>query len=399
MTADTIVRNTPTPLFNHVAINSPLPLGPEVTFAIRKDALFATDLLIRGLSALPAAKSGRVKVTDVVSDAYRDWGHSVLKSFAQHLDYDQYDTKKGMPHALRVMFFGAGELAKSTIQNAYDMAQPHLSDKGIPLLVSLDDMITKEDGSKFPEIAFSRLFTLDGEEKDYVARPGHKPVAEQIQNIAQLAKEISIKTGQRTPIVLLEDNVRRAKMLNWVIDLMDKHGVFAHADLVGISTSFCNATQAERNNIKYNGRIVPVAAVKDCDTNYVIDVATTRDLMFDGFVTEFEGTIGRLPGIFMDVAKRFKIAPDRADDFRREIINANIAFCNAIEKSFGIQPPLAWFDGGPIIAKIAGISINTPMVDLLRSTQNGMLVRKAANDDHVFVKAAKAGVPCYPPIP
>lgn len=385
--------------FKQAAVNTPILTSKDLVFAIRKDAIFAANLLIDGLSGLDTVRDGSVNVSDAVSAAYKKWGHTVLTSFSRHLDYAQY----GHTESLSVMFYDAADLADRTIGNAFELAKPHTRGKVTPLLVSLDDMIVQSDGSKFPEIAFSRLFSLDGrEELDYVARPGHKPVPEQIADIAERAKLMAQSSGVHTPIILLEDNVRRAKMLNWVIDLMDKGGVFENAVMAGISTSFCNAVAEERSKINHNGRHVPVQAVIDCDTKTVIEVATTRDLMFDGFVTQHEGMIGRLPGIFMDVEKRFKIAPGHAKDFRQEIVRANIAFCNDIETSFGVKPPLAWFDGGPIIARIMGCSLETPMVDIMKRAQHGLEHVCPANDDNkgsALVACAKAGVPCFPPLP
>jgi len=392
MTADQIVVPLPAAQFKHASALAPMPLGPEVTFAIRKDALFATDLLIQGLSRLPEVKNGNIDIAESVSDAYRDWGHSVLQSFSRYLDYDQYGVRENNSRSLTVMFYDATELAAHTIQNAYELAESHLKQPNArPMLVSLDDMIHQADGTRFPEIAFSRLFSLEGDEMDYVARPGHRPVEDQIKRIAQLAEHMAGKYGQPVPIVLLEDNVRRAKMLNWVIGKMDEAGVFKHAILAGISTSFCNAKEEERSKILHNGNPVPVKAVKDCDTNCIIDVATTRDLLFDGFVTQHGGLIGRLPGIFMDVEKRFKIAPKHAQAFRHEIIDANIKFCRDIEKSFGVNPPLSWFDGGPIISKISGIPPYTPMTQVMHSAKVGIFRKSAANDDPTYQSVNEDG--------
>jgi len=391
MTADQIVVPLPTAQFKHASALELMPLGPAVTFAIRKDALFATDLLVQGLSRLPEVKNGNIDIAESVSDAYRDWGHSVLQSFSRYLDYDQYGVRENNSRSLTVMFYDATELAAHTIRNAYELAEPYLKQPDAPMLVSLDDMIHQAD-APFPEIAFSRLFSLEGDEMDYVARPGHRPVEEQIKRIAQLAEYMAGKYGQPVPIVLLEDNVRRAKMLNWVIGKMDEAGVFQHATLAGISTSFCNAKEEERSKITHNGNVVPVKAVKDCDANCIIDVATTRDLLFDGFVTQHGDLIGRLPGIFMDVEKRFKIAPKHGKAFKSEIIDANIKFCRDIEESFGVNPPLAWFDGGPIISRIAGISQMTPMTDVMQRAKTGLFGKFAANDTGLSQEAAPAAV-------
>lgn len=387
MTVDTAAIH-----FNNSANPAPTPDSNKcVTFAIRTDALHATDLLVSGLADLTDVKSGAINASKAVKNAYRDWGRDVLESFARNLDYKQYGLD-GETRALNVRFFDAPDLAKRTIENAEQMN----GDGPAPFLISLDDMITREDGSKYPEIAFSRLFSLDGrEEISYVERPGHAAIEYQLENIAEQLKAIHAETGQRVPMVLLEDNVRRAKMLNWVIDRMEDNGVFKHGELIGISSSFCNAKTEELNKIVFEGKVIPVMAAETCSSDWIVDVATTRDLLFDGFVTEYRGTIGRLPGIFMDVATRFKIAPERKDAFRREIINANIRFCDAIEKEFGTTPPIAWFDGGEILSKIFNCPLETPMTDILKRTMNGLQLNGNDNTITEAQKRVAIGPVCY----
>ena len=167
------------------------------------------------------------------------------------------------------------------------------------------------------------------------------------------------------PIVLLEDNVRHAKMLNWVIERMERHNIFEHGDLAGISTCFCCAANEEREAIKYRGQTVPVTAVVDFKAAK-IDVATPRDLMFDGFVVETPAGVGRLPGIFMDVAKLFKIKPSRADVFEKEVRKANVAFCESMEEKFETPIPLKWTVGAEAISHVTGYSLETSMARVMK---------------------------------
>lgn len=342
--------------------------GGSLAYAIRTDADHATEGL-RGQLARYLSEQGysgrEALIQQQVNVAYQRWGHQVLSILAECIDYDQYELPLDSS-SLDVHFYRSREMSAVTIANAQKLAQECGADPAKVCYVSLDDMIPAI-GRNFAEVAFSRRFSLDGKtEHGYVQRPGHAPLEQQFA--ALNAKLAELRTPDaKTPIVLLEDNIRRAKMINWLIGQMEDHGVFENAELLGISTVFCSAGPAERAKIVHNNRIIPVRAVAD-HTGHKVDVTTTRDLLFDGFVVEINGELKRMVGLFMDVVSRFKVSPQRADEFRSRVAEANIRFCDDLENVFGVKPPLAWFDGGDAVAAVTGKDTMTPMRDVLAAT-------------------------------
>lgn len=348
-------------------------------FLIRTDARFATDGFRKNLlCALSGNSSGPIfngrstghEMTQMEADvlasvhnAYREWGHSVLGSISRHVNYDLYNISNS---ALSVDFFDSHALAEKIAKNADEFlaSTPGYDETTPTVYVSLDEMF-HECRSPWAEIAFSRLFSLKGDQQfGYTARPGKKPIDEQLNDFVQQVKDLKDMTGQDVKIVLLEDNVRHAKMLNWVIDLMDKKGVFEHASVACISTCFCSASEQERAAIVSNGKSVPLVAAAEWDSKS-FEVSTPRDLFFDGYVVEVDGETTRLPGIFMDVEKLFKVCPEKVEEFTEEIRGASLRFCEQMEKEWGINPPLAWFTGAKAIAHITGKSLETPMSEIL----------------------------------
>lgn len=360
--------------FNHIThYDSARPFS-GLTFALRTDANHATGALKANLlnhfnsAANPAMKD---RVRHIVHQAYRKWGHSILKALATDLDYERYGLTQQQNQFLDAHFYNAKALADDAVaKGAALIKQSRGRKKNAPVFyVSLDDMIdpqTEYSG----EIAFSRLFTHDGAKQlGYVARPGKPVLEDQLQAVHDIAKNYHKTHGQKLQIVLLEDNVRHAKMLNWVIDLMNKQGIFKHADLGGISTCFCCAPEEERDAIKFRGKTVPLTSVVDYG-GAVVDVVTPRDLLFDGRVVEYGDETGpltgRLPGPFMDSASLFKINPEREAAFERRVIHANIKFCATLERKFGIDLPVSWFAASPVIAATTGCDPQDRMIDVLR---------------------------------
>jgi hypothetical protein len=164
----------------------------------------------------------------------------------------------------------------------------------------------------------------------------------------------------------MEDNVRHAKMLNWVIDLLDQEGVLDHAHIAGVSTCFCCASEDERKNLRHKGRVIPVIAAVDYGT-HTVDVMTPRDLLFDGYVVQTNTKTARLPAVFMDIEKLFKIDPAKTATFQNSVLNANLAFCKTIEKTFGTPPLLSWFTGADAIAYMTRFPLDTPMEDVINA--------------------------------
>jgi hypothetical protein len=375
--------------FNEVANNNGLGSSGGLTLAIRDDEHDVTAVikkhLIEHLKQSPQqraffdamARKDHVspeKIIDgIVHDAYRVWTRAVLKAMAQDLDYSLYNIKEGRPKALNVDFYSADELAKNVIQKGELLARQVSSVKpGTPVLyVSLDDMIQPQS-EHWGELAVSRQFSLTGDQQlDYQARPGKKPLGDQMKDLVQLVEKLKAQYGENIPIVLIEDNVRRANMLNWIIDLMDQNKIFAAGKLAGIATCFSVATDEERQKIVHDGKVVPVTAVIDFKDS-LTDVVTPRDLLFDGHVVQIKDKMARLPGIFMDVGKLFKISPDKADDFRARINRANSEFCQQIGKKFGVTVPMSWFAGAKAISYVTGLPPETAMTEVIRKQQDSL---------------------------
>jgi hypothetical protein len=269
---------------------------------------------------------------------------------------------------MEAVFFDGNELAEETIRRARLLLPPGdpSRETGRPPIVciSLDELINERADHK-GEISFSRLFSFAGEQRDYTGRPGKKPLAEQFADIRTLLEGLHKEYGVPVPVVLLEDNVRHARMLNWVIDRMEDHGIFDHGRLGGISTCFCSASQTEREAIRHRGAVVPLIPVVDFG-NLKTEVITPRDLLFDGFVVELDGRKTRLPGLFMDTAKMFKIDPEKETSFKREVLDASISFCESIRHEFGIAPPVSWFATADAVCHAADAGPETPMANILK---------------------------------
>lgn len=351
-----------------------------IKFVIRTDATHAARALITNLTqTLGEAHANDINAA--VKDAYGIWGADALQIFSNHIDYSQYGLSE--PKGLEVDLHDPVHLSRSAIEKAHELAK-NSNSPFKPLLVSLDDMISLNNDVE-SQIAFSRLFdTSTGKEVDYVQRPDHEPLDEQLETLKKTVRSMhrenkalarfnatsgadnSNHIDTRVPIVFLEDNVRRAKMLNWIIGQMSKANIFKHARIIGISTCFCNAVEHERTGVIFEDTVVPVVPVIDYGHGLPIDVTTTRDLMFDGFVVNVGGNdLGRLPGIFLDVSERFKIHPDHAVDFCHEVARINRTFCDTIEKRFGVELPIKWFESGTAIAHTQNIPLNTPMKDVM----------------------------------
>lgn len=309
-----------------------------------------------------AANDLKDEIKQVVNGAYAEWGHEVLNILHVTTVKEVDEELSNLP-TTNFHLYDAGRLSQHVIKQAHEF----VTESGEkPVLVSLDDIVSSvQPGLK--EIAFSRLFSLDGRNQyDYVARPGHAPIETQMAALKQYLDRKAVETGHASSIVFLEDNVRHAKMLNWLNDQLENAGVLENADIVGISSCFCCADVEERAKIQSKGKIIPVQAVVDYK-GAKIDVITPRDLLFDGFVVDIKGENKRLPGIFMDVVKRFKIEPEAEKQFRENVIDANIAFCTKVEQHFGITLPVEWFAVSDAVVHVTGKPGATPMRQVMQS--------------------------------
>lgn len=360
--------------FNHIThYDSARPFS-GLTFALRTDANHATAVLkenLRNHFNSAANPDTADKIRHVVHKAYREWGHSILKALSAALDYDSYNLTQPQNQFLDVHFYNAKSLAESAMDKGAAMVQQNRGrKKHAPVFyVSLDDMI--EPKAKYSgEIAFSRLFNYETSlQRDYVSRPGKPPLEEQLRIVRDIARNYHKEHGAKLSIVLLEDNVRHARMLNWVIDRMEEAGIFKHADLGGISTCFCCASEVERNLITWRGRVVPLTSVVDYG-GAAVDVVTPRDLLFDGRVVEYEDgaetKIGRLPEPFMKAGHAFKLRPAKRAAFTERVLEANIKFCASLERKLGVDIPLKWFAVSPAVAATTGYSPDERMIDVLK---------------------------------
>lgn len=303
------------------------------------------------------------RVDQVVDDAYRRWMRKSLYVLGRHINHGEYGLNADGRNRLFVHLYDAQALNEAIIDKASALISQEKAVK--PYMISLDDMIGISD-DQGGEISFSRLFSLCGKDYfDYTARPGYPSIPEQMQKVRDDLYQRYQDTGQRVPIVLMEDNVRHARMLNWLEQKMDEAGLFDYADLSGISTCFCAADQIELDKIQHRGQSVPVAV----GVNYTganADVQTPRDLMFDGFVVEVDGKMGRLPGIFMDVAARFSVLPERAEAFRADIKTLNRDFCEDIHENLGVNMPLSWFVGAKPVSYVTNTHTNTSMKKIMK---------------------------------
>ena len=360
------VPKRPSFAFNECATNrSPIP-ERGLTFVIRTDAAFATAPLKRKILAHIRSHSDHPlhdtpylesHVTKIAHSAYQVWGHEILHAKAECLDYPQYNLQAPEDESLHIHFYNADALTKKAIERAeqFIASQPDY-DPQIPVMfISLDDMIHKQR-EPWADIGFSRLFDHDGKNHfGYIGRPGMRPLSDQIADAKQQIDALAQQYGRKIPVVLLEDNVRYAKMLNWVFGMLDQQDFFANADLAAISTCFCCASQEERAAIKHGGKTIPLTVAIDYEKN-LVDVCTPRDLMLDGFVVEVNGNVTRLPGIFADVIERFKIKPEKSGQFRQHVLQANIDFCRTLGDAFRIPLPVSWFKGADAISHVHNVA-------------------------------------------
>lgn len=380
--------------FTNVNPGSTPPASDNLVLAIRTDARHALSALQRNIVShwqrqkvqaayretaeavtIPANPESVAK--QILHQAYQTWGERVLGAFGRNLDYDQYGITDPAKQKLDIHFYNASALAQDAVTRGLTFVQERFGKDKPALLVTLDDMIEPRHGQNWSEIAFSRLFTPDGKQQlDFVARPGRPPLPEQLEGVRQIVGAMAQQSGGNVPIILVEDNVRHAKMLNWVVGNMDKAGIFEKGTPAAIATCFSMANERERAAIQYKGAQIPVVASVDYGSAKV-DVFTPRDLLFDGLVVQLnQERNGRLPAVFLDessLTSRFKIRPDKTAEFLRDIRHANAVFCYTVEKLVGSDLPLKWFACAEPIAQVTGANPDRPMHGLMQSRRTNAL--------------------------
>lgn len=368
-------RKTARVLFNEIAHYQSPCESQGLIFAVRTDAHHATESLktnlLQHVLLQPDNSLNQDEAKDYVEKTvhgfYKIWGHDVLRALSENLHYELYGIDKPRNKFLQVHFYNAKDLAKDTLARAAELAALAGAGKNSvpPVYVSLDSLIDPDEVEHRSSIEFSRVFSLDGNtQSTYTARPGSEPLEVQLDAFAEKLQEIKAQYGMKVPFVLLEDNIRHAKMLNWFIEKLKAHGVFDHGHLAGIATSFCCAPQAERDAILHEGKPVPLAVSVDYK-DAKVDVTTPRDLLFEGYVVEIENKTQRLPSIFMNVAKLHKIDPAKEDIFTGVIQRSNLEFCHNLQNEFGVKIPLSWFAGAGAISHVTGCKEEQQAVDVM----------------------------------
>lgn len=347
-----------------------------LTFALRTDADHATKFLKGNLlkyfnTVASDDVNAEEKIRHVVHQAYRKWGHTILKALSSAIDYSSYGLDDEQNQFLDAHFYNAKSLANDAVKKGAAMVEQNRGNKKPTAIfyVSLDDMIEPKTAYS-GEIAFSRLFSQDGMlQMGYVARPGKPPLEEQLRTVRDIAKSYHKENGKKLSIVLLEDNVRHARMLNWVIGEMEQAGIFKHANLGGVSTCFCCAPEHERKAITWRGRTVPLTCVVDYGAA-MVDVVTPRDLLFDGRVVSYKDNedlkTGRLPGPFMNPSYLFKVEATKQGAFAKKVMHANIKFCKSVECKLGVGVPLEWFAAAPAVTATTKYQPDDRMVYVLK---------------------------------
>ena len=346
--------------------------NPDYVNVIRTDARFSTKFFQKQLSdhlittnSTFDKNAARQDVKEAVHHAYATWGHAVVEALKFGTSGTNTNVDDELDHT-EYHLHDAQKLASLVVDNAHGFDKESVQE---PLLISLDDIISSLN-PELDDIAFSRLFSMDGRTYyDYVARPGYDHLNRQFDAVRDSIEHRYEQSGQQhVPLVLLEDNVRHARMLNWLFNKMADHGLLEKASVVGISSCFCCASEGEQRKIISKDKIIPVKSVVEYN-GASIDVITPRDLMFDGFVVDINGTNTRLPGIFMDVKSRFNIEAEYEEAFLHKIIDANIEFCRTIEKKFGVAIPVEWFATAPAMCHVTGAEERTKMTDLMEAVR------------------------------
>jgi hypothetical protein len=358
--------------FTDVAAGVTPPTESGLVVAIRTDARHATRSLQTFITAAFAETQQEIFqhpplcFKAVLHQAYQEWGHSVLATMVHCLDFAHYGIDNAAPDkSVAVHFYNAHELAVDVVSKAKDFVAQDTGVQDHPVLfVSLDDMIEPNKQGRFwGEVGFSRLFSSDGvHQLGYVARPGKPSIEAQIDLVGKELFRLRDEHEMTPKIILVEDNVRHAKTINWVVERMRERDVFQYGELAAVATCFYMANPAERANM-------PLPIVNSVDYGSAnVDVWTPRDLLFDGFVVEVAGSLGRLPPVFASVdslQKNFKIHSAKMPDFLERVHAANAQFCHAIERQLGIELPISGFSGAGPIAHVTESLPQRPMKDLL----------------------------------
>lgn len=365
-------------VFNEISLSAGACATKDLSYVIRTDADYATKSVKKALGDM-SVKSGfpamrcpktpeKIDENDIkatVHDAYKEWVHSISEITIHSF---KSTSALNTSSSVEIGVFDSKELEKSITNNAKNLVTNNAGKNTSvydTIYISLDSQIHAHNKPN-AEIAFSREFEIDGVQKaNYVHRPGFERIEKQILALNKKIQEMR-SNAPHINLVLLEDNIRHARMMNWVIDRLDEQHVFDHAQLAGISTGFCSAKDDELAKIHHKGRQIPVQSVVDFHGSNA-DVITPRDMMFDGYVVDIGNGPVRLPGIFMNPSKKFDIEEDKIYDFQRHILYSNMRFCRRIENAFGVTIPLSSLASGEAIAQIRNVPLETPVINVMAS--------------------------------
>ena len=170
--------------------------NPDLVNVIRTDARFSTrhfrHQLVTSLQSQPNALPINVLISEVkniVHQAYADWGTSVVRSLKDATGGNEDYPVDSLADAVEYHLHDAQKLSNMVVTNAREF------DVGCePLLVSLDDIISSIEPD-LDEIAFSRLFSMDGRTySNFVARPGRASLVDQFNVLKKLNMKCKLIT-------------------------------------------------------------------------------------------------------------------------------------------------------------------------------------------------------------
>jgi hypothetical protein len=302
---------------NHYQCNKDLITRNDASHATRHMVPCAKDALMASKNLLE--DQAEILAKDILEKSYKNWHERMSSAYAAF--YRPYDNSKGSIYIYD---------AEVTNKHLHQLAETFCVDEyaGVkPIIVSLDDLIT---GPDMHEISFSRLFDMGGiKSQRYVARPSHPSLVEQFNNFAKAVENFD----KKTPVILLEDNVRKTHMIEWVLDKIDFFELYNKVEVVGVASCF-SINYRLHWGVEREGHYVPIKSlikyVEPC-----ADVITTRDFLFDGFVVDSPEGPRRLPHVFNNMSRLFDTRENREPHIREILHEINLEFFNAVEKEIG----------------------------------------------------------------
>lgn len=246
---------------------------PPLAIVVRADSKFATKKIVTSFCQTgrevfsPSFKEAYAKA---IRNGYKAWETKVLMATLNHIDLEGvYGLSNEQRPTVETHIYSPNDLVRTTIKRAGAFLTKTYPEKGKGLFVSLDDMIhggafkASEVEGQFAEIGFSRIFSHTGTELCFVKRPGLVDLDAQIEKLRETVEAIHDGGRHRVPIILLEDNVRRAKTLLWIFEKMEQAGVLKHGKIIAVATCFSVAKEEEQQKIVCQGSVIPLIVGAD----------------------------------------------------------------------------------------------------------------------------------------